>query len=1582
MGDRAVEIGDDKIGVGSQTVIHPRRALVALLGLLGWIGPIEPAEAAAFAGVDAFASGVVEIAAFRDGEATTGAGFIVALDSTGAHVVTTVGLVAGSTALEVTFATQRERLPGRVARMQGGDELGIAVVWVEGPIPIGVRRLPLATQPVDPELEVRVIPPGLRSQSVVEIPPGALSAIGSGEMVFETPDVMPFVPGSPLVQKGDVVGILREGEDHRGSAVSVLAFRDRLDAWGVSARIELANPGHELRAAAQRGDALRIELLLDEVDLIVDARDGGGRTALHLAVSAGHAVVVESLLTRGATVDAIDESGGTPLHLAVHRRRAGLLRRLLEAGAEPNRLTGGGDTPLHLAIGRRDVDLVRVLADHGADLEIKNAKNRTPLVVALEQRELDIARALLAAGADPNSTNDFGLKPLGSVANLEDLTMAKQLIAAGAEVDSGIGSALFWSNIPLARLLFDLGANVDTDEDGNSLVHTAVGFGRRESLELLIEVGSDLTMRNSNGQTPLERAQVRNKRGVLEVLEAALAKQEGEDVLYEAIIRDQLTVVRSLLEQGVETGLIAGRDEPLLHLAVRRDAIEILRLLLDAGADIEAHNEDRETPLFLAADTGKVEAAELLIARGADVNSQNGFNRDSPLIALTRIWETSRNGARIARLLLDRGADIDYRGKFNAAIHRAAAWGQWSSIPFFLEHGADIHLRDHRQNTILHLAAEKGHVETIRLALEQGADLRLRNGLGQTPLGLARQAGHPAAVRLLETATMAAAPETSKVASASLPEPLPIATDTPLDELKAGVVKIVARRHGARKIGGGFVVALDSKSAHILTASHVVTGSEALTVAFHPRRFQPLPAKRVHGSGEGEQSVSVIVVEGEIPVGVRRLEVLAGPIELSRTALTVGFPSISEEDWTVHRSALFSAHGEAIALAGDGIAEGSSGGPLLQGSRVIGVIQSLAGARAYATPGATIREALDRWDLRDRIELEDPGKELRLAARRGDVVRVEILLREYPRQVNSQNHLGQTALHLAIAEGHEAVVEALVAARAGVDVEDEHQETPLHYATRYGRLWATQHLFAAEVNLDATSSGGETPLHEAIRHGESDLVQRLIDGGADLERQDGKQATPLYVASGAGHTEIARMLLSAGADPNSRNLYDERSPLEHAIGNRHLEIARLLVERGADVNQLNGWRAPPTRMAIAFRYLEGVRFLLEHGADVHCKGCGGVQPIHTAAQVSSPEVVTLLLERGAVPDARNFEGQTPLDIARANNRPEIVALLESAVDRAAQPAGGSFSVAGESLLRASRQGDFEELARLLARPEATAALVGPRGHTPLHLAVSGGHRRAAELLIDHGAPVDARDDDQETPLYEAIARDRLESARLLLQRGAAVSLPAAGGDAPLHLAVRRNATAFVELLLDHGAEIEGRNRKDWTPLYLAVEVGSDEAALLLIDRGANVNSRNDVGSWAPLVRAIRNRDLTVVRRLVEQGANIHYRSPLAPGVSTVGQAAKWGNWAAVIFLVEQGVAVDQRLSDGNTLLHKAAQNGRSHVVRFLIDHGAAVAVRNADDKTARDLALSAGHDDIVSLLDAAGVALETKPGRQSSQPSP
>ena len=261
-----------------------------------------------------------------------------------------------------------------------------------------------------------------------------------------------------------------------------------------------------------------------------------------------------------------------------------------------------------------------------------------------------------------------------------------------------------------------------------------------------------------------------------------------------------------------------------------------------------------------------------------------------------------------------------------------------------------------------------------------------------------------------------------------------------------------------------------------------------------------------------------------------------------------------------------------------------------------------------------------------------------------------------------------------------------------------------------------------------------------------------------------------------------RLLLDHGAKVNGRDAYHHRSHYENALLNGHEQIAALLEGRGAlpaELSASDRFRVAcmggdkdtalelqvespalieqPGLMVDCARHgsISGLGHLLDAGVDVNQRSSDGRTALHQAAWAGRSELIHFLIDRGADTDVRDgVYDSTPA--AWANQSGEYVTrdyLLARTRD--------AFDLA--------TWGCVEALADLLGNdPSLAVRRLAKSGDTPLHrLETSGGRgARVIEMLIAHGADVNAENRRCCTPLYSAISGHQDEVAELLRERGA------------------------------------------------------------------------------------------------------------------------------------------------------------------------------------------------------------------------
>lgn len=165
-------------------------------------------------------------------------------------------------------------------------------------------------------------------------------------------------------------------------------------------------------------------------------------------------------------------------------------------------------------------------------------------------------------------------------------------------------------------------------------------------------------------------------------------------------------------------------------------------------------------------------------------------------------------------------------------------------------------------------------------------------------------------------------------------------------------------------------------------------------------------------------------------------------------------------------------------------------------------------------------------------------------------------------------------------------------------------------------------------------------------------------------------------------------------------------------------------------------------------------------------------------------VKAMLAERPALLNARASFDETALGAAAQMGHRDMAEFLLAA--------GAPMDICTAAML-----GLKERVEKFLKADPGQSKARGAHGIPVLYYPVISGHKDIAELLLAHGAEVNAGEGGS-PPLHGAVMFDQTEMAAWLLAHGANVNAPNHEGQTPRQAAVRNGNAALAELLRQHG----------------------------------------------------------------------------------------------------------------------------------------------------------------------------------------
>ncbi|EEP82277.1 predicted protein [Uncinocarpus reesii 1704] len=489
---------------------------------------------------------------------------------------------------------------------------------------------------------LRIAQDNNNEQASKELAAGIQSSLVNPDPKTEIMTIKPVKPGktmsksndkqerllSEAIKRGDLrsalyylhrPSVLEERDPMNRSALSLAAGR----GWYIVVKDMLKrgaileekdkNARSAISYAAENGDLNTFEYLLNQ-GAFSNFPDHTRRTPLSYAAQNGHTEVARLLLyDLRVEADPRDGKGQTPLLYAVKNGSNEIVKLLMKKGVDVNLKGQLGQTPLAIAVDSENEQLVAtLLANERVDVDIKDRNGNTPLLLAVVKGNDKLVELILTRQeVDINTKNQQGMTPLTYAADagydkIVSLLLSKGNIRVNLQ-NKNIESPLFLAarkgHVPVVRQLLardDVALDL-FNKNVQSPLSEAAAEGQSEAVALLLKHDfKTVDEYDINGQSPLSRAAMN---GRTDTVAQFLAMGDKVDV---------------------NSGAIAGWT-PLCWAAIKGHTDVVQLLLSDKRVIVDMRANNGQTPLSMAAEKGFVRSVEILLAtEGVDPNASDG----------------------------------------------------------------------------------------------------------------------------------------------------------------------------------------------------------------------------------------------------------------------------------------------------------------------------------------------------------------------------------------------------------------------------------------------------------------------------------------------------------------------------------------------------------------------------------------------------------------------------------------------------------------------------------------------------------------------------------------------------------------------------------------------------------------------------------------------------------------------------------------------------------------------------------------------------------------------------------------------
>jgi ankyrin repeat protein len=200
---------------------------------------------------------------------------------------------------------------------------------------------------------------------------------------------------------------------------------------------------------------------------------------------------------------------------------------------------------------------------------------------------------------------------------------------------------------------------------------------------------------------------------------------------------DGHTNFKTLIKYDVDLETQCKKGETVLIRASKGIYSGFVKRLLAKGADPNKEDFKGRTALFYAAKYGCIENVELLLSHGANLHHQDHKGENALFYALPEnntswgdSYKNTKDNSEMVQFLIEKGIAVNHKNKegdialFKYIKNEFGDEPRSKELESLVKSGADINIKNHKNETVLEIAVQYGFKKAVKLLLENGANIQ------------------------------------------------------------------------------------------------------------------------------------------------------------------------------------------------------------------------------------------------------------------------------------------------------------------------------------------------------------------------------------------------------------------------------------------------------------------------------------------------------------------------------------------------------------------------------------------------------------------------------------------------------------------------------------------------------------------------------------------------------------------------------------------------------------------------------------------------------------------------------------------